>query len=146
MCSGHLPGECNDPSPDDHGRVAFVFSVDSGEPVRLALISGAQRASGVIVPNPIAGTDHGCSLFVQRLTPHFEVAYITGAGYPAGSQVTFVVTSYNETHSINANTNNDGALHFAMLPFVLGHHEGTTRIQASGIKQCAPSVQFKWGD
>lgn len=36
----------------------------------------------VIVPDPIFARDKGCTLSVERLLPHFELAYFTGTGFP----------------------------------------------------------------
>jgi len=146
MCSGRLPGECNDPSSEDHGVVNFAFSADSGEPIRLGLVSDNQRATGVIVPDPIGGTDRGCSLSVERLSPHFEIAYVTGEGYPPATEVSFSATSYHEAHPIKVATDDKGTLHFAMLPYVVGHDQGTTQLQTSGLTGCSPRAEFRWGD
>lgn len=145
-CTGQLPGECSDPdpSPDGHGAVDFAFRPVDAEPFRIAVVSGDLRAAIVIVPNAIGAKSNGCSIEVVRLTPRFEVAYFTGSGYPANSTVSFESESYGEKHTVRTTSGSDGAIRFAMLPFVAGHSSGTTKIAATGLA-CAPSMKFKWG-
>jgi hypothetical protein len=146
-CTGRLAGECIDPdtSPEDHGAVDFVFfHPEKGEPFRIAIGDGDSRAAIVIVPDPIAAKDKGCTLEVVRLTPGFEVAYFTGSGYPPNSQVAFDTESYKEKHAFKTTADGGGEIHFAVLPFVTGHAGGTTKIVTTGLA-CAPSLKFEWG-
>lgn len=145
-CTGKLPGECNDPdtSPEDHGTIDFTFHPAEGEPFRIALINGDSRASIVIVPNPIAVSNNGCTLDVVRLTPGFELAYFTGSGYAPNTEVSFDSESEGERHTVKTTSNEKGAIRFAIMPFVAGHLDGTTKIAAKG-PTCAPSLKFHWG-
>ena len=144
MCTGQLQGECADTSPDSHGIVDFAFSSAKGEPSRLALVAADQRVTVVIVPNPITAKDKGCTLNVERLTPRFEAAYFTGSGYDPDTQISFDGYSYGEKHTIQTMADHEGNIQFAIMPFVVGHDKGTTRIQAVGSK-CSPSVKIDWG-
>jgi hypothetical protein len=143
-CTGKMEGECNDPSEEDHGAVDFAFNSLPGEPNRLALVNGDERAAIVIVPNPLEAKDKGCTVSVERLLSRFEVAYLTGSGYSPGAKVTFDSRSEGEKHAGDTMADGAGNIHFAMLPFVAGHQKGTTRVE---VKQgnCAPSVTFDWG-
>jgi hypothetical protein len=143
-CTGRQEGECNDPSNEDHGIVDLAFDPAKGEPFRLALVSGDQRAAVVIVPDPIVGKDKECTLNAVRLMAHFEVAYLTGSGYSPGTQASFESESLKEKHSITTSVDGKGDVRFALLPFVAGHTKGTMRIKGVGMG-CSPSLQFDWG-
>jgi hypothetical protein len=109
------------------------------------LVSGDHRAAIVIVPDPITGKDKGCTLNVERLLPKFELAYITGSGFPANSDASFDGESYGEKHPAKAKVDSEGNLQFALMPFVAGHTKGTTTVKGVGMK-CAPLIKFDWGD
>jgi hypothetical protein len=144
MCTGRLPNECNDPDPDDHGIVDFAFNPAKGEPIRLALAAGEQRAAIVIVPDPIAATDQGCTLSAVRLMPHFELTYLTGQGYAPNTDVTFDSESLGEKHVLKTHADDNGAIRFVMLPSVMGHSKGTIKVKGAGMK-CSPALAFDWG-
>jgi hypothetical protein len=145
-CTGRLPGECNDKdsSPADQGAVDFAFQPAEGEPFRIAVVNGDSRATIVIVPEPIAAKDKGCTLEAVRLTPGFELAYFTGSGYSPNAEVAFDSESYGEKHSVKTTANGAGEIHFAVMPFVVGHSGGTTKIAGTG-SACAPKLKFDWG-
>ena len=77
ICAGRKPEQCGDASKKDD-PVDFVFEPAKGEPYRLALVSGEYRAAIVIVPDPIVAKDKDCTLSVERLLPHFELAWFLG--------------------------------------------------------------------
>ena len=52
----------------------------------------------MIVPVPIIGKDKNCTISVERLLPNFELAYISGQGFPPNSDVSFVSQSYGGSH------------------------------------------------
>ncbi len=143
-CTGRQEGECNDPSNEDHGIVDLAFNPAKGEPYRLALVSGDQRAAVVIIPDPIIGRDKECTLNAVRLTAHFEVAYLTGSGYPPGTQASFDSESLKEKHAITTSVDDGGNIRFAMLPSVAGHTKGNMRVKGVGMS-CSPALQFDWG-
>ncbi len=144
MCAGRIPDQCGDASKRDD-PVDFVFNPAKGEPYRIALIAGGYRATVVIVPDPITTTDKGCTLSVERLMPKFELAYITGSGFPPNTEASFDSESHGERRQIKQKVDNDGNLDFALLPFVAGHKSGTTTIKGVGMK-FSPTVGFDWGD
>jgi hypothetical protein len=143
MCAGRTPEQCGDPSQKDD-PVDLAFNPAKGEPYRLALVAGDDRAAIVIVPDPITGKDKGCTLSVERLLPHFELAYFTGSGFPVNSDASFDSQSYGEKHPVKAKVDSEGNLQFALMPFVSGEKTGTTTVQAVGIG-CSPSIKFEWG-
>ena len=143
ICAGRAPEQCGDPSKKDD-PIEFVFAAAKAEPYRLAFTSPAARVALVLVPDPIESKNQGCTLKVIRLLPKFELAYLTGTGFPPNSKVEFDSQSYEERHRFAATTNAVGDLEFAVLPFVSGHNDGTTSVKTQGTG-CSPSVQFDWG-
>ena len=143
MCAGRMPGQCVDSSTKD-GTIDFTFNPAKGEPYRLALVSGDYRVAVVIVPDPITAKDKGCTLSVERLLPHFELAYFTGSGFPPNSDATFDGQSYDEKHPVKTKVDSEGNIRFGVSPFVSGHQKGTTTIKGVGMN-CSPSIEFDWG-
>lgn len=143
VCAGRTQEQCGDPSKKDD-PIDFVFVPAKGEPIRLALISGENKAAIVFVPDPISGKDKGCTLNAERLLPHFELAFFTGSGFPPNTEVTFDSQSYDEKHELKAKTDADGNLQFALLPGVAGKTKGTTTVKGIGMK-CSPTLKFDWG-
>jgi hypothetical protein len=143
ICAGRTPEQCGDPSKKDD-PVDFVFEPAKGEPYRLAVVSGEHRAAIVIVPDPIVSKDKDCTLTVERLLPHFELAYFYGSGFLPNSETSFDSESYGEKRPVKAKADNDGYIQFAVLPAVLGHEKGTTTVKGVGMK-CSPSLEFEWG-
>jgi hypothetical protein len=144
MCAGRMPEQCGDASKKDD-PVDFAFNPAKGEPYRIALIAAEYRVTVVIVPDPITATDKGCTLSVERLMPKFELAYVTGSGFPPNTEASFDSESHGERRQIKEKVDSEGNLDFAMLPFVSGHKNGTTTIKGVGMK-CSPAVKFDWGD
>ncbi len=143
ICAGRKPEQCGDPSKKDD-PVDFGFEPAKGEPYRLALVSGEYRAAIVIVPDPIVAKDKDCTLSVERLLPHFELAWFSGSGFPPNSEASFEGESYGEKHPIKAKSDTAGNLQFAIMPGVTGHQKGTTIVKGIGVK-CSPSLKFEWG-
>jgi hypothetical protein len=143
ICAGRTPEQCGDPSQKDD-PVDFTFNPAKGEPYRLALTAGDYRAAIVIVPDPISATDKGCTLSVERLLPHFELAYFAGSGFSPNSDVSFDSQSYDEKHPVKTKADSGGNIQFALMPFVSGHAKGTTTIKGVGMA-CSPSINFEWG-
>jgi hypothetical protein len=143
MCAGRTPEQCGDSSNKDD-PINFAFDAAKGEPYRIALVSGDNRVTLVIVPDPITAKDKGCTLSVERLLPRFELAYFTGTGFPPNSDASFESQSYDEKHPLKTKTDGEGNLQFALLPFVSGRQKGTTTVKGVGMN-CSPSIKFEWG-
>ena len=143
MCAGRMPEQCGDPSKKDD-PIEFTFNPAKGEPYRLALVAGDDKVAVVIVPDPITADDKGCELSVERLLPHFEVTYVAGSGFPPNNDVSFDTESYGEKHPVSTKADSEGNLQFALMPFVSGHHQGTTTITGIGTS-CSPQIKFEWG-
>lgn len=131
--------------PDDP-RVIFLPDFVPGEPSRLGLASkdGKERAFVTIVPNPIDGKDHGCSITVTRLLPKFEVAFVEGTGFPPAANIDFETSSSGETHNGKLKADDRGIVETAILPFVKGKAKGQTQVTLSE-SQCKPKAVFHWG-
>jgi len=123
--------------------IEFTFSPAKGEPYRLALVSGDNNATIVIVPDPITATDKGCTLNVVQLLPGFETAYFTGSGFAPDTEITFEGRSFDESHPIKTRTGHDGSLSFALMPFVAGKKKGKTTVRGLGT-ECSPN-QLRMG-
>jgi len=143
ICAGRTPEQCGDSSKKDD-PIEFTFNAAKGEPYRLALVAGNNKVAVVIVPDPIMAKDKGCALSVERLLPHFELAFFTGSGFPPNSDVSFESKSYEEKHPINAKADSDGKLQFILMPFVNGRHKGTTTVKSLGAA-CSLRIEFEWG-
>jgi hypothetical protein len=147
MCTGRRDGECkdpSDPSDPDFGIVDLAIQPAKGEPFRLAVVAGEKRAAVVIVPNPINAKDKQCILDAVRLTPHFELTYLTGKGYSPNTKISFESESLGEKRTVETRADAEGRIRFAVLPFVEGHAHGTTKIHPTDIS-CSPALQFDWG-
>lgn len=125
ICAGRTPEQCEDPARKDD-PVDFAFHAASGEPYRLALIAGEYRVATVIVPIPVVGSDKGCTFSVERLLPHFELAYFSGTGFPSNADLSFDSVSYSEQHAVKTKSDNSGNLQFAnhacgLRPFKRNH-------------------------
>ncbi len=127
-------------------RVIILPDFVPGEPFRAGLLSKdrKERAFLTIVPNPIEGTDHGCTLDVVRLLPKFEIAFIEGAGFPADTEVDLEANSLGEVHNGKLKTDSEGQLQTGILPFVKGKSKGQTQLTL-GAPRCKPKVKFNWG-
>lgn len=145
-CAGRTPEECGDAAkPDD--AIDFTFYPQKGEPYRMLFVSehGPQsRVAIVLVPDPIKATDKVCSLTAVRLSPKFELSYITGSGFGPNAQVSFDTQSWDEKHMIPGQADADGNVQLTMLNGVVGHDRGITSVKALGA-DCSPSLEFEWG-
>ena len=144
MCAGRTQEECGDPSKKDD-PVDFLFDVAKGEPYRIAMVSAGSRATIVIVADPITAVDQGCELDVERLLPHFELAFFSGSGFAPNSEVEFSSQSYDERRPLKVMSDAKGHVQFSVLPFVAGHGKGTTTVKTVGTK-CSLTLSFDWGE
>jgi hypothetical protein len=78
----------------------------------------------------------GCTLSVERLLPHFELAYFTGRVFPPNSDVSFDGQSYDEKHPVKTKSDSEGNVQFALMPFVSGRQatiRAPPRLRASEL-------------
>ena len=97
MCAGRLPEQCGDAKkPDD--PIGFGMQPAKGEPYRMIFSAGETRVGLMIVPDPVEAKSEGCTLSAVRLNPNFQLAFVSGEGYPPDSDVhyRFVTQSTRE--------------------------------------------------
>ena len=142
MCAGRTPDQCGDAKkPDD--PIEFITMSRKGEPTRLAFISPTAKIGTVIVPDPIAANDNGCTLSAVRLTPKFELAFLSGSGYPPNSDVHYRVLS--ETSSDFAiKSDSSGTIRVSVIPNPGKKSKGTVTVKIAEAK-CSPEVSYEWG-
>ncbi len=75
-----VKGQCHD---DEGYYVQLEFLSAKAEPHRMLLLSknGKYKVAIMVIPNPIVGTDQGCSVEVIRATAKFEAAILRGKGF-----------------------------------------------------------------
>ena len=142
MCAGRAPEQCGDPKkPED--PIEFISMPRKGEPTRLAFIAPEFRIGVVIVPDPIEATDKGCTVSAIRLTPKFELAFLSGSGYPPNTDVHYRVSSETiNDHIIKSDS--DGNIRVSVIPYPGNKKKGTVSVKITEPK-CSPEVAYEWG-
>ena len=142
MCAGRMPEQCGDPNkPDD--PIEFTATSQKGEPRRLAFVSSNIWIGMVIVPDPIEAADNGCTLTAKRLTKAFELAYLSGTGYPPNTDVHYRVSSETITNFI-VKSDATGTIRVSVVPNPGKKKEGTASVKIMESK-CSPEVSWQWG-
>ena len=142
MCAGRAPEQCGDPKkPDD--PIEFVTMPKKAEPTRVAFVSPTVKVGTVIVPDPIETTDKGCTLSAVRLTPKFELALLSGYGFPPNTDVRYRISAATTTdHVIKSDSR--GTIRFSATPYAAKTSKGTVTVTVMGTK-CSPEVSYEWG-
>jgi hypothetical protein len=95
------------------------------------------------VPDPIVANDNGCTLSAVRLTPKFELAFLSGSGYPPNTDVHYRVLS--ETSSdVLVKSDSNGSIRFSVIPNPGKKSKGTVTVKIAEAK-CSPEVSYEWG-
>jgi hypothetical protein len=144
ICAG-TPRTCGSPDkPND--AIDLPFSPVPGEPVRLGLVSadGATKVFAKLVPRPLRGEDHGCSVEATLLTPAAEIILIEGSGFPPNSDLVLDSNSEGERHSGPGKVGPDGSYVSGVLPYKAGVKFGKVQVNLKSAK-CSPSVEIPWG-
>ena len=142
MC-GKGTGACGDPKkPDD--PIEFITMPRKGEPTRLAFIAPKVRIGTVIVPDPIEAKDKGCTLSAIRLTPKFELAFLSGSGYPPNTDVHYRVSSAEMTNDHVIKSDSSGAIRVSVIPYPGKNVKGTVTVKVTEAK-CSPELSYEWG-
>jgi hypothetical protein len=142
MCAGRTPEECTGNGPDD--PVEFTMQPYKGEPFRFLFVSDKGTIGTVIVPYPVAGKDHNCTLSAVRLTPMFDLALITATGVPPNTDIHYTSTGSSSPQVIKSDSR--GVLRFSFIPHPdhRGQTSGTMKIKLQE-PQCSPEVSYNWG-
>jgi len=117
-----------------------------GEPLRFMIVTEDQKTRVVtlVIPDPITGTDRGCSLEAIRLQPKFESALIRGKGFKPNEKFKYSSNSAGEVIHETVTINEKGELFLVMLPAVKNKTTGNDRIEFKA-SNCSPVISFKWG-
>jgi hypothetical protein len=143
MCAGRTEEQCGDPKkPDD--PIEFTFMSLKGEPNRLAFLSSDVKIGAVIVPDPVEASDKGCTLNAVRLTPKFELAFLSGSGYPADTDIHYRVVSTERTTDAVIRSDSKGVIRVSVVPFPGKKNKGTVTVKVTEA-QCSPEVSYEWG-
>ena len=94
-CAGRTPEQCGDLNKIGD-PVELTFYPATGEVFRMALISQGQRTKLflAIVPDPVAKSDNGCVLEVNRLLPKHELLVVCGKGFQANEDPRYEERNY----------------------------------------------------
>jgi len=142
MCAGRTDEQCGDPKkPDD--PIEFTSIPLRGEPSRLAFISSEVKIGIVLVPDPIEATDQGCTLTAKRLSKPFDLAFISGTGYPPNTDIHYQVAS-EMTSDFAVKSDPKGTIRVSVIPFPGKKKEGTAKVKIRESK-CSPEVSWEWG-
>ena len=142
MCAGRIPEQCGDPKkPDD--PIEFTFIPTKGEPGRLAFVSSNVRVGTVILPDPIEATDKACTLRAVRLTRAFDLAFLSGTGYPPNTDVHYRVSSEMTSNRV-IKSDSDGTIRVSLIPYPGKKKQGTASVKITEAK-CSPEVSWEWG-
>jgi hypothetical protein len=145
VCAARRPEQCGDPKkPDD--PIEFISIPRKGEPTRLAFVSQNIRIGMIIVPDPIQAKDKGCTLSAVRLTPKFDLAFLSGTGYPPGSDVHYRVSSDSPevTNAFTIKADSDGTIRVSVIPFASKKTKGTVTVKVME-STCSPELSYDWG-
>jgi hypothetical protein len=142
MCAGRTPAQCGDAKkPDD--PIEFITMPRKGEPTRLAFVASNVKIGIVIVPDPIEASDKGCSLSAVRLTAKFELAFLSGSGYPPNTDVHYRVSS-ETTSDLVIKSDNNGTIRVSVVPYIGKKSKGKVTVKITEAK-CSPEISYEWG-
>ena len=142
MCAGRTPEQCGDSKkPDD--PIEFTAIPRKGEPTRIAFVSQSIKIGTVIVPDPIEATDKGCTLSAVRLTPKFDLAFLSGKGYPPNTDVHYRVSS-EMTNNFIIKSDSSGTIRVSVIPYGGKKNKGTVNVKVTETA-CSPELSYEWG-
>lgn len=143
ICAGRTDYECGDPKkPDD--PIDFIVTPLKGEPYRIAFVAGDFKVGTVIIPDPIENANKGCTLSAVRLTSKFELAFITGSGYPPEKDIHYHVSSGETSNDFVIKSNAKGVIRTGVISAKRGKDKGTTNVRIME-STCSPEVTYPWG-
>lgn len=142
MCAGRTPEQCGDPNkPDD--PIEFTSMPLKGEPTRMAFISPDVKIGIVIVADPVEASDKGCTLTALRMTRNFELAFISGGGYPPNTDIHYRVSS-ETTSDFVVKSDSTGTIRTSVIPFSAKKKQGTAKVRIME-RTCTPELSWEWG-
>jgi hypothetical protein len=142
MCAGRKPEQCGDPKqPDD--PIEFTAIPVKGEPTRIAFVTGETRIGTALFADPIESKDKGCTLRLVRLTKTFDLAFVSGTGYPPNTDIHYTVTG-EMTSNMVIKSDANGMIRTGVIPFPGKKKEGTSTVKINE-KGCSPEASWDWG-
>jgi len=142
MCAGRTAEQCGDSKkPDD--PIEFTVIPRKGEPTRIAFVSENVKIGTVIVPDPIEVHDKGCTLSAVRLTPKFDLAFLSGKGYPPNTDVHYRVSS-ETTNNFVIKSDSSGTIRVSVIPYGGKKNKGTVTVKVTETG-CSPGLSYEWG-
>lgn len=128
------------------GEFSISPEADSAVPLRFDISSRDDQLAipGTLVPQPVAGQDHGCRLEVRIAQPNATAVLFVADGFPFDSKVLLVLESEGQTTNLTMPMDSAGHAIVAGFPYVAGKTQGTLRATAEG-SDCLPSVSLPWG-
>jgi hypothetical protein len=143
MCAGKTPTQCgNAAKPDDPIEIAMQPA--KGEPYRLIFFAGETRVGLMIVPDPVEARSNECALNAVRLSRNFQLAFISGEGFPPNTDIHYRFVSQSAREAL-AHTDAKGMIHTAMLAAGNGKQSGQASFEVLE-KNCSPKVSYEWGN
>jgi hypothetical protein len=142
MCAGRTEGQCGDPKKLDD-PIEFITIPRRGEPTRLAFISPTVKVAVVLIPDPVQASDRGCTISAVRLVPKFDLAFVSGSGYPPNADIHYrYTTEMTSDHVIKSDAN--GKIRLSLIPFPGKKTQGTATLKITEDK-CSPEISYQWG-
>jgi len=142
MCAGRTDEECGDPKKLDD-PIEFTSMPLRGEPTRIAFISPDVKIGIVIVPDPVEASDKVCTLNAKRMTRSFNLAFLSGDGYPPNTDIHYKVSS-EMTSDFVVKSDSTGSIRVSVVPFQAKKKEGIAKVNIVEPK-CSPEVSWNWG-
>src|SRR5207248_6812555 len=123
--------------------IEFITKPKRGEPTRLAFVAGDFKIGIVVMPDPINDMSAGCTLSAIRLTPKFELAFISGSGYKPNTDVHYRVVSQKASDA-TVKSDDSGNIRFSLVPYSGGKKQGSVSVSVID-GSCSPKVTYDWG-
>jgi hypothetical protein len=143
MCAGRTDEQCGDPTKHDD-PIEFTFQPVKGEPARIAFQSPAGTIGTVLVPDPIESKNRGCTLSATRLTSRFELAFISGEGYPPNTDIHYRATS-SVTNDLVIHSDEKGVIRFSLIGKPKAGEKTVTMKVKILESSCSPEISYESG-
>jgi hypothetical protein len=144
--------------------VEIQVTAAPGEAVRVALLSPDRKrgAAVSVVPFPVATADKGCKLQVLLSMKDAALVLVDGSGFPPNTPLKIEAITGDDTRTLHPRTSADGRIVMPLLAGSKGKTSGETTVRFAGVyhqptletpkegaqpdPDCAPSVNFPWGE
>jgi hypothetical protein len=162
VCAGRSAAQCQNGRQLDDPLVFVEEQPLKGEPRRSVFLAPDLKIPISLVPDPVLSADKGCTISAVRLTANFELAYITGSGFPHNSDVHLrfsddqsagvsivsddggVSTAHPGDTNIVVRSDGGGAIQTAALVNASRYPSGQETVEVASMG-CNPKISFRWG-